>query len=202
MAAPLPRPLNALIVLALAVWVAPATAADKNSKNVVEYDAVVSMGVSSATVNGWCLAFNGLVTSGDFFRGLKRTTTSRGPQFTKGSESVSKYPDRVVVKIEGFVSRCASAPATKSGTDAGADLMKHFFVQAKWKTGMEMRPAEVVSREISEPGVSVWQEYSMRRNPWVYTMAVNSKDVPLTDHLVVVISSKDRAALCRLAARP
>ena len=78
-----------------------------------------------------CIYVHAFITSDDFFDGLKFTDSPAGPHFYKDKESLSTFPDTIVVKVEEYASwplgcshpehwapgqsvQCPSAPETST----------------------------------------------------------------------------------------
>jgi hypothetical protein len=75
--------------------------------------------------------------------------------------------------------------------------MKLLQFDAFWKRGFEQRKAEVGDLSEDES-----DEPAMTAKLWGYEFSVNSKDVPLTESLVVVLRASDGRIVSRLSGKP
>lgn len=178
-------------------------AAPLQKKAQTKYGANVFMGLDFQRFEDACILFSAYMTAGQFFEGLEVTETASGRRFRKASQSASSYPERAVVRFRAVVWRCSAPP----WEDPDPDLAKHIMIslrfEAQWKTGLELRPAEVLLMATSEGPHQIrdtlWADKSYE---WIYDLSINSKDIPLTDHLILSAFSKDGKRLARLSARP
>jgi hypothetical protein len=166
------------------------------------YDGVIAFGPQLLLMDDGCLALNGTVTSGSFFEDLKRIETGSRFEFTKSGRVVTDYPESLTTSIR-IVGQCAATSTNPpSSIFHGGSYSLKFEVE--WKDGMQLRPADL------SPGVAHCTAYSSIPIPKQdYTipsiacqLTVESKGVPLADHLIVSVYTADGKFLTRLSARP
>ena len=168
----------------------------------IEYKRVVLVGMATHRNGKLCANFAGFMTSGDFFGGLQAKEAPTGRVFTKGETQVTEFPETITVEIQAIMHDCANQIWWPMSPPARESLAKPFMTalnyQLKWKRLLDERPA-VYSLSASGPESAFWPETDPPY--WTYDLEINSKGVPLTDHLVIEIHSKDQALVAKLAVR-
>jgi hypothetical protein len=170
------------------------------SKHRSPYRQSVAFGPQNVELDGICFVLVGSMSAGDFFTGLRRIDTPNGVEFRKGSSMMERFPSEISVRIAADGIACPDKPGGENMPVPSADLANSMRFEASWKRGMQLRPVETLSVKgpAIEKGWIPWAEpYPM----WIYELKVVSKDVPLTDHLVISLYSKDHKRLARLSAR-
>jgi hypothetical protein len=166
------------------------------------YDGVIAFGPQLLHVDDGCLALNGTVTSGNFFEDLKRMDIGSGFEFTRGGRVVTEYPDLLTTSIR-VIGQCAATLSNPPSSIFHGDSYSLKF-GVEWKAGMQLRPAELSSDAAHCTGYSSVpipkQDYTIPSITCQLT--VESKGVPLADHLIVSVYTADGKRLTRLSARP
>ena len=185
-----------LFVAALFVTTSLSTGQAKNST----YSRVVSIDHMIVHDGSRCAAFASFISSDEFFEGLKATETASGRTFHRRGEEVTVFPDSLSVEIESTLWDCSTVPPIPSTASVTTAFMSGLKFKTWWKTGFKGRPVDVISFRSLPPQSSVLSEFESVSPVWTFTIKIASKGVPLTDHLVVEIYSKDGAFLGRMAA--
>jgi hypothetical protein len=150
-----------------------------------------------------CVVIDGQMTSGSFFNGLTRSDVRGRFEFRKNGAEVADYPDSVTTSIRVVGNRCgATISNSPSAIFSGHSYSVKFKVE--WKDGVQMRPA-TLSADLAqcEGYSSVVLPYGDVAVPTVQCrMTVQSKGVPLVDHLIVSVLGPDGTRLTRLSAAP
>lgn len=164
------------------------------------FGAVVLMGKVTLVFDDTKLLFHAGMTSGDFFDRLERRMMDR-ERFYLNSKPISDYPELVKVKL--FANEWASAglpewasPEIRYPGTAKA-VMDSIVFKAEWKTGLTLRP-------VLRTTVRRLQKDEMMPYPslWGYELAVSSKGIPLTDHLIVSVYGPDSSLIARFSGAP
>ena len=166
------------------------------------YDGVIAFGSQLLHMDDGCLALNGTITSGSFFEDLKRTENGNRFEFTKGGLVVTDYPESLTTSIR-IVGQCAATLSNPPSIIFHGDSYVVKF-EVEWKDGMELRAAELSPDAAHCTGYSSIpipkQNYTIPSITCQLT--VESKGVPLADHLIVSVLTADGKRLTRLSARP
>ena len=190
------------IVLALITGMFPLRAHARGRKDTT-YAGVIDFGSQLLYLNDGCVAVDGRVTAGNFFEDLKRVDTGNQSEYRRGGAVVTQYPESVTTSIRMMGAQCAADLADSPSSIFGGSTYSLTF-GVEWKDGMEMRPAVLTpvvahcvgARITTDPGKDVtFPELTCR-------MTVDSRGVPLGNHLIVSVFSADGKRLTRLSAAP
>jgi hypothetical protein len=167
------------------------------------YDGAVAFGSQLLYLDDGCLSVDGTVTSGTFFDNLKRMDLGGRFQYKKQGRIVTEYPASLTTSIRLVGDKCAAELSNApSAVFSGNSFTVKFSVE--WKDGMELRPATlspVVAHCVGSTSVAIpHQDFDI---PSVTCqLTVDSKGVPLADHLIVSVFGADGSRLTRLSAAP
>ena len=190
------------ILLALFIGVFP-SAAHARGKNSSTYDGVVDFGAQLLHLDDGCLSIDGTVTSGKFFEDLRRTDIDGRLEYRRHGRVVTEYPESLTTSIRIVGDRCASTLSNSpSAVFHGSSYWLKFAVE--WKHEMQLRPA------VLSPAAAHCVGYSSVTMPARDTtipsiscqMTVDSRGVPLGDHLIVSIFAEGGKRLTRISAAP
>jgi hypothetical protein len=190
-------------ILLLLVIGTLAMAAKAGGNGGAAYEGAVDFGAQMIQFDDGCLAVDGKMTSGAFFEDLKRIEIGRQFEFRKHGRAVREYPDSLTTSILIAGGQCESASSNPdSSVFQGNDYTLRF--QVDWKEGMQLRPAALSPVAAHCTGyLPVKAPGQGHATPAVLCqLTVDSKGVPLGDHLIVSIFSVDGKRLTRLSARP
>lgn len=164
----------------------------------------ISLGVDSIhTTEDVCLMLGAKAVAKDFFKGLETRTTSEGRTFKRHGRVVKSFPAQLTVKIEAAVGPCVGKgvpDCDRCSFRFDGAFMNSLQFNAYWKHGFDMQKAEigVLSVEQSDD----LAEIAPSADLWKYEFSVNSKDVALTESLVVVVHAPDGRIVSRLSGKP
>jgi len=197
-----------LAILSLLLLVPVASASQsRRDKSVWNYDGGVFFATDGSLPNGVCFRVSGNIDAPDFFLNLKRINDDKGTIFRRGTETVTHFPDELFLSFEIHDLLCA--PGLKE-TGAHAYLTPEMIgtlrVSFYWKRGVDLRSAKNITElhaavEPIVPYAANLTSQLPKRFEWSYQLAVPSKDVPLTDSLVMVFRTEDGRIAARVAAR-
>jgi hypothetical protein len=176
--------------------------ANARGRNNTTYDGAVGFGAQLLHLDDGCLALDGAVTSGKFFEDLKRTEIGSRFEFRKRGRVVTEYPESLTTSIRIAGGQCAATLSNRPSSIFRGDSYSLKF-QVEWKNGMQMRPADlspVVAHCVGSSSIIPGQDVTI---PSITCqMTVDSKGVPLVDHLIVSVYAADGKRLTRLSAGP
>jgi hypothetical protein len=180
-----------------------ALGADARRKSDSTFPGAVNFGSQVIYLNDGCIAVAGTLTSGGFFADLKRIDSATESEFRKNGSIVTKYPETLSASIRMVGGECDAALSRPPASVFRGDSYSLTF-QLEWKDGMQLRPAALTpvvahctgtssipipSRDFTIPSVTC-------------QMTVDSRGVPLSDHLIVSVINADGKLLTRLSAHP
>jgi hypothetical protein len=191
--------------LVLAAWIILGTAfsAHAGAKAEPSDFGKVDFGTKELQFPDGCVVIRGQLTSGRFFDGLKRTDIRGRFEFRKNGAEVTEYPDSVTSSIRLVGQRCEAALSNSPSAVFGSHSYSVRFA-VEWKEGVQMRPATLSSGLAHCDGYSsIVLPHAEVMVPTVECqMTVQSKGVPLVDHLIVSVFAPDGTRLTRLSAAP
>jgi hypothetical protein len=176
-------------------------------KTVWNYDGGMFLETDGSLSNGVCFRLYGRVTSTGFFDNLKRIDNQHGTIFRRGSETVTQFPDELLLS---FVIRDHSC--THGLQEVGThnyltrEMMSTLGLSLYWKHGVGLRPVKNI-REVHAsvdplvPYAKTLASELPKRFAWSWELAIPSAGVPLTDSLVLVFRAPDDRIAARVAAR-
>jgi hypothetical protein len=175
---------------------------DARGRNDATYDGTVDFGAQLLHLDDGCLSVNGSLKSGNFFDDLKRIDIANGFEYRKSGKVVSEYPESLTTSIYIAGDRCARA-LSNSPSSIFHDGSYSLKFQVEWKEGMQLRPAvlsPVTARCVGYSSIAIPSQETIPSITCQLT--VESKGIPLRDHLIVSIFSADGTRLTRMSARP
>jgi len=195
-----PLPFAMLLALMMFAFSQQAGARPKNESS---FDGAVNFGSQVIYVNDGCVAVDGTVASGDFFGDLKRSDVSGQFEFRKHGDVVVEYPESVTATIRLVGGQCDSK-LTKPPMSVFPGDTYAFTFRLDWKDGMQMTPATFspVTAHCTGASSTPIPQRDFTIPSVTCEMTVDSKGVPLGDHLVVSILKPDGALLTRISAQP
>jgi hypothetical protein len=179
-------------------------------KNVWNYDGGVVLLTNGSIPNGPCFRISGRMTAPGFFDSLKRIDGEHGATFRRGPETVTQFPDHVLLSfsVRDFYDQTCPAKVENAGASPYLTraVMSSLNLSFYWKHGVELRPITgVESKFFSVEPVIPYAGRQARGLPqkfeWSYQFLVPSAGVPLTDSLVLVMRTDDGHIAARVAAR-
>jgi hypothetical protein len=149
-----------------------------------------------------CLSIHGTVTAGSFFDDLKRTDNGGQLEYRKHGKVVTEYPESLTTSIRIAGDPCSRMPYSPSVIFHGDSYS--LKLEVYWKHGMEMRPAvvsPVFARCVGYSSVTIPGEKGTVPSI-ACQLTVDSRGVPLADHLIVAVFAANGRPLTRISAAP
>lgn len=121
--------------------------------------------------------------AGEFFDNLEHLRTGSADRFRKNGEFVSVYPSNIVVSVGFMPLPCTGSIKRGRMEFLSRRILNSFQLKSEWKTGVELRPADL------ETLPQLFEDSASEREPsnWRYDLHVRAKGVPLTDEFVVSV---------------
>lgn len=201
----------ALLLAALPGAAAPRPSRDKTVWN---YEGGLFLQTNGSIPDGPCFRISGHVEAPGFFDNLKRVDTDSGAVFRRGSDTVTQFPDQLLLQFVVFDHYDQTCPPQMENANSSRYLtramMSTMHLSLYWKHGVELRPiADVVPKYFSVdpvlPTATARAAAHGRPVPeklaWSYEFAVPSAGVPLGDSLVLILRTSDNRIAARVAAR-
>jgi len=179
----------------------------KREKSVWNYDGGIIFATDGSLPNGVCFRVNGEVNAGGFFNNLKRVDDERGTQFRRGTETPTHFPGELLLSFDIHDHPCAPGLREfEMRSYLTHEMMSTLRLSFYWKRGVDLRPVKNItevhsSAEPIAPYAASLASELPKRYTWSYQLAVPSKDVPLTDSLVLIFRTPDGRIAARVAAR-
>jgi hypothetical protein len=179
----------------------------KREKSVWNYDGGVLFATDGSLPNGVCFRVDGEVNSGGFFNNLKRVDDEHGTKFRRGTETLTHFPGELLLSFDIHDQPCSPGLRTfEARPYLTHEMMSTLRLSFYWKHGLELRPVKNITEvhsavEAIAPYAANLASELPKRYAWSYQLAVPSKDVPLTDSLVLVFRTPDGRIAARVAAR-
>jgi hypothetical protein len=180
-----------------------AIGAEARGRNSSSYDGAIDFGPQLLQLGDGCVAVDGTLSSGSFFDDLKRIDTGSHLEFRKSGKAVTEYPESVTTSIRIVGDQCGVGLSNAPSSIFSGDSYSVKF-KVEWKHGMQLRPASLSAVAPRCAGFSSipipHQDFAIPSITCQLT--VESKGVPLGEHLIVSVFSADGKRLTRLSARP
>jgi len=167
------------------------------------YGGQVDFGAQLLHLQDGCASIHGALTAGSFFDDLKRIDKGGQLVFRKSGTIVTEYPESITTSIRIAGDSCAAQSSVSPSAIFHGDsyLLK---LEVFWKHDMEMRPAAFSSGTAHCVGYSsiVGPGENGKVPSISCQLTVDSRGVPLGDHLVVRILGSDGRLVTRISAAP
>ncbi|HWF93171.1 MAG TPA: hypothetical protein VN684_12855 [Terriglobales bacterium] len=177
----IPSRMQTLFALAIFVAIPFRLAGDPREKP-QKYEKEVFFGLTQIQTNDGCVNMTVAVSAGDFFWHLQKIQNGDAVEFRKGSQVVTAFPENISVTLQvsdpglGIDMYCRGKSAIQMKTIGDFALMKSLQFKAFWERNSQIRDAV----ELSVQGHSslIYR---------IYVLSIQSRDVPLTDHLILSV---------------
>jgi hypothetical protein len=203
-------PLAPIVLGVIALLAVPTLRAQSSrDKSVWNYDGGVFLATEGRIPDGPCFYVKGRLTAPDFFGNLKRFDDDHGVVFRRGTETVTHFPDKLLLSFVIFDMPCSDKlqlQQTSTHAYLTRSQVSSLHVSMYWKHGVELRPAGKIENldfkiERVAPYATALAAELPEKFTWSYEFAVLSASVPLTDSLVLVFRNTQGQTLARVAAR-
>jgi len=156
------------------------------------YSKSVLVGFEVVHKGGICTGLAAFMTSDDFFDGLEARETEAGREFYKGQKQLSDFPDDLTVSVAARALDCSNALAAAPAGSASDKVASSLDIKLKWKQELKEQPIDAQAVKKYLAPTPPMQELEPYPRMWMYEISVKSKDVPLTQHLIVEVYSGDK----------
>jgi hypothetical protein len=142
----------------------------------------------------------GIVGPPEFFRNLHSVDSLRGATFQNEQGQVQFFPERMTITLRILGPVAANGKSLPS-RKLNHDLMEGLQFKVQWKRGMKMRSVkEFRLLAVSESNFADLDNFGLPIDGWTYEMVLEDSEVPVTDHLILYISSQQDKLLARMSA--
>ena len=188
-----------LLTVVLAIFASSASAGGGTAR----LEGAVNFGAQMLRLDDGCALLDGKVSSGDFFDDLKRIDVAGRLEYKKRGKWVTQYPETITTSIRIVGNQCAASLSNSPPSIFYGDSYALKF-QVEWKDGMRLRPAALGPSPAHCVGYSsvVMPGRDLTIPSITCQMTVESKGVPLLDHLIVSVFTANGSRLTRLSAAP
>jgi hypothetical protein len=150
----------------------------------------LSMGSQDVDLNGHCLRMSATIVDSSLAH-LHKKKMSTGTEFHRGRSVVDHFPDELMVEVT--VTDCTSPYAVAVPKES----LRTLQFAAAWRRGTEERAAA----GIYVPRAREKETWSDANDTFQsYELTVQSADTPLTDQLILTVSSADGKKLAQFVA--
>lgn len=139
----------------------------------------LSMGSQDVELSGHCFRMSAAIIDSSLAK-LHKRKMANGTEFHRGKVVVEQFPEELLVEVT--VTDCGSPYAVAVGKDA----LRALQFAAVWRRGGDERSCEIYA---PRPRPDDMQASDTFR---AYELSVPSANVPLTDRLVVTVSSEGK----------
>jgi hypothetical protein len=175
-------------------------------KRSVVFGRNIEFGMQAVTVGDTCYLVGGTLSAEDFFLGLRKTVTDAGPEFHKGKNPLEYFPSKLHARVALTGAACHGTIEDDASAERIARFAQSIRFEAHWKTGTNMRPVESLTVNHSSLQRRKPQARPLFNRPgepqqvWIYELGLATKEVPLTDHLILSLLTSDGTTIARLSA--
>jgi hypothetical protein len=180
-------------------------------KTIWNYDGGLIFATNGSWPNGPCFRITGRVNSPPFFENLKRVDNAEGTTYRRGSETLTQFPDQLLVSFvmfDHYDQTCPPRVQNAAGTPVylTRETVSALHLYVCWKRGVDLRPiANIKPKYFSVDPIIPYAAASAHDLPekliWSYEFIVPSAGIPLTDSLVLIVRTPDGHIAARVAAR-
>jgi hypothetical protein len=148
----------------------------------------LSMGTQDVEITGHCWRMSAAIVDSSLAK-LHKKRLANGTEFRRGKNVVERFPDEVMVEIT--ITDCV-APFT---APVSREILDAIQFAAEWRRGAEQRPVSGLYVPRARSGLPTSHDTVQ-----VFELSVQSADVPLSDELVLTISSSDGKKIAQFVA--
>jgi hypothetical protein len=163
----------------------------------------VSMAADVSRFADTCWFLTGTFGHEDYFNDLRVRKTRDETKYLKAGNEVYNFPDQtdIVIYLESV--ECVQDKASsKHKDDSPEEAIDSVEFKVEWKRKEYMRQAKMISFHITKQLLSVTNRpFSHVHKSWKAAISVESLGVPLSDHLIVSMISKDGVRLARISGQ-
>src|SRR5260370_1723327 len=180
---------NIFAGVALLIFLAGAPAASVRQTNSGKaegnYDRGIFFRTDGALPNGVCFRVSGGMDAPGFFVHLKRINDAGGTVFLRGTETVTDFPDELLLSFAIHDQPCAPGlRETETRLYLTQEMISALHLSLYWKRGMSLRPVKNVTqiRSSVEPIVPYAANLAAdlpQRVVWTHQLSAPSKALPL-----------------------
>jgi len=162
----------------------------------------VAMAADLFRFEGKCWSLMGTFGHEDYFADVQVKKGRDETKYLIAGREVYNFPDEtdITLYLEAF--ECARDKASSEPTDVSLEqAIDSVEFKVEWKRKEYLRPAKVTSLHIARQPFAMRLGSFQMRKLWKGAISVESLGVPLSDHLIVSMTSKDGVRLARISGQ-
>lgn len=200
------RPVCFALSIMLASWPTASLSQPRGEKNAVYYGGVPFL-TDGSLANGACFRVAGRVEAPEFFENLKRTDNAHGAIFSRGTETVTQFPEKIFLHLVIRDHPCdPKFRQEEPRVYLTREMMSTIQLSLYWKNGLDLQPVRESKKIASSVEAIVPYAKDLaaelpKRFEWSWEWEVPSAGVPLTESLVLIFRTPDGHIAARVAAR-
>jgi len=171
--------IRALLVALLCLSVAASSRAGDDSMKSWHSAPDLSLGSHDVMLDGRCLRFSAAIVDSSLAK-LHKKRLREGTEFRQGKTVVEQFPDELLVEV--IVTDCA-APY---GVAVAKEKLASLQFGAAWRHGGEDRPATIFVPQLRKDDSQANDTFR------TYEISVSGQHIPLSDLLILTLSSDGR----------
>jgi hypothetical protein len=148
------------------------------------------MGTQDIDLSGHCWRMSATIVDSSLAK-LRKKRSATGTEFHRGKNVVDRFPDELMVEVS--VTDCTSPYAVP----VSRDILDSMEFDAQWRRGSAERPVSGLYVPRVRSRVSVPETGDTVQ---IYALSIQSADVPLTDQLVLRVSSSGGRKIAEFVA--
>lgn len=161
----------------------------------------VSMSADVFRFAGACWSLMGTFGHEDYFANLRVQKSREETKYLKRGKEVNNFPDQTDITLYLETAPCAHDKESSILTDVSPEqAIESVKFKVAWKRDEYLRPAKINSFHIDKQFAITNQSFPARK-VWKAALSVESLGVPLSDHLIVSMMSKDGVRLARISGQ-
>ena len=151
---------------------------------------------------GTCWSLMGTFGHEDYFADLQVQKRRNETKYLKAGKEVYNLPDQTDITLYLETVECAQDKASSKLTDVSPEqAIDSVEFKVEWKRKEYMRPAKITSFHMTRQPFSMSNQSFQAHKFWKAAISVESLGVPLSDHLIVSMISKDGVRLARISGQ-
>jgi len=164
----------------------------RTNEKTTELGTAIQTGFGLARYHDTCIQFRVYFIAKDFFHGLKRTESAKGPVFKKNHDNYRKFPDPMTVDVEATAFPCDVTERPIPPPEFASGLLASPTFRLNWGTETGSPPISVISTRTRH------QVTSLR---WDYYLEIQTKDANLDSQMTIDCLLRAGAERVRLTAQ-
>jgi hypothetical protein len=149
-----------------------------------------------------CWSLMGAFGYEDYFTDVRVKKSRDETKYLKAGKEVYNFPDQTDIALYLETVECSRDKASSKPTDVSLEqAIDSVEFKVEWKRKEYLRSANITSSHIARQPFSMKIGSFQTRKLWKVAISVESFGVPLSDHLIVSMTTKDGVRLARISGQ-